>query len=255
MNKEVILKVFSDEDKNKAINLYEKMMLSYNRDIPMFGSDFYPPNIWKFFEDEVKIKGLKVESFGAFNESERRMISFNNIYNIDYPIKVLRIENLSKFTKINHRDYLGSILSLGIERDKIGDLIVRENLCYVAVYDEIADYIIMNLKNISKAPCKITEVFEDVKEITYEFKEETILISSIRLDSIVAKLINKSRAMAQKIIEDGSVLINYNVNREKSFEVKKDDRITIRRYGKYIMGDCTSRSKSGKFKINIKKYT
>ena len=55
-------------------------MLSYNRDIPMFGSDFYPPNIWKFFEDEIKIKGLKVESFGAFNESERRMISFNNIY-------------------------------------------------------------------------------------------------------------------------------------------------------------------------------
>ena len=61
MNKEVILKVFSDEDKNKAINLYEKMMLSYNRDIPMFGSDFYPPNIWKF-----KDKRLKSRKFWSF---------------------------------------------------------------------------------------------------------------------------------------------------------------------------------------------
>ncbi len=255
MNKEIILKRFLNEEKNKVINLYERMMFSYERNIPMFGNDFYPPNIWKFFEDEINIKGLKIESFGAFKESERRMISFNNIYNTNFPIKILRIKNSSKFTKITHRNYLGSILSLGIERDKIGDLIVKDDICYVAVYEEIADYIIMNLKSIGKTPCKITEVFEGIEKITHEFKEETILISSIRMDSIVAKLTNKSRGVAQKVIEEGLVLINYNINRDKSFEVKKDDRITIRKYGKYIIGDCTGRSKSGKYKINIKKYT
>ncbi|MBY0754857.1 RNA-binding protein [Clostridium sardiniense] len=255
MNKEIILKRFLDEEKNIAINLYEKMMLSYERNIPMFGKSFYPPNIWKFFEEEIKIKGLKVESFGAFKESERRMISFNNIYDTKFPIRVLEIRNSSKFTKVTHRNYLGSILSLGIERDKIGDLIVKEDICYVAVYEEIADYILMNLKSIGKTPCKITELFEDIEAITHEFKEETILISSIRIDSIVAKLTNKSRGLAQKMIDEGLVLINYNINREKSFEVEKDDRITIRKYGKYIIGDCTGRSKSGKYKINIKKYT
>lgn len=255
MNKEIILKRFFNEEKNKVINLYEKMMFSYERNIPVFGNDFYPPSIWKFFENEINIKGLKIESFGAFKESERRMISFNNIYNTNFPIRILEIKNSSKFTKITHRDYLGSILSLGIERDKIGDLIVKDDICYVAVYEEIADYIIMNLKSIGKTPCKITEVFEGIEKIAHEFKEETILISSIRMDSIIAKLTNKSRGVAQKMIEEGLVLINYNINRDKSFEVKKDDRITIRKYGKYIIGDCTGRSKSGKYKINIKKYT
>ena len=58
MNKEFILKNFNNEDKDSVINLYEKMMFSYERNIPMFGNNFYSPNIWKFFQDEIKIKDL-----------------------------------------------------------------------------------------------------------------------------------------------------------------------------------------------------
>lgn len=255
MNKEFILKNFNNEDKDSVINLYEKMMFSYERNIPMFGNNFYSPNIWKFFQDEIKIKDFKVESFGSFKDSERRMISFNNIYDLPFPIRVLEIKSTSKFNEVSHRNFLGSILALGIERDKIGDLIVKENICYAAVHEDIADYIIMNLKRVSKVPCKVKEIFDDISSINNNFKDEIILVPSMRIDTIVAKLINKSRGVAQKMIEEGNVLINYNINRNKSLEVNEDDRVTIRRYGKFIIGDCTGYSKSGKCKINIKKYT
>lgn len=255
MYKEVIEKKFKDEEKITALNLYKKMMLAYEKDIPMFGNDFYPPNIWKFFEDEVKLKGLKVETFGVFNDSERRMISFNNLYNIEFPIKVLKIDASSKFNEVTHRNYLGSLLSLGIERDKIGDLIVDNNICYVAVCSDISDYIIMNLERIGKNPCKIKEITTGIEEINHQFKNEFILIQSMRLDSVVAKLTKKSRGIAQEIIEEGLVLVNYTVTRSKSFEISKGDRVTIRRYGKFIIGECSDQSKSGKYKIEIKKYT
>lgn len=255
MYKEVIEKKFKDEEKITALNLYKKMMLAYEKDIPMFGNDFYPPNIWKFFEDEVKLKGLKVETFGVFNDSERRMISFNNLYNIEFPIKVLKIDASSKFNEVTHRNYLGSLLSLGIERDKIGDLIVDDNICYVAVCADISDYIIMSLERISKNPCKIKEITTGIEDINHQFKNEFILIQSMRLDSVVAKLTKKSRGIAQEIIEEGLVLVNYTVTRSKSFEISKGDRVTIRRYGKFIIGECSGQSKSGKYKIEIKKYT
>ena len=255
MYKEIIAKRFKDEEKIDALNLYKKMMIAYEKDIPMFGNDFYPPNIWKFFEDEVKIKGLEVHTFGAFNDSERRMIAFNNVYNTSFPVKVLEIDASSKFSEVSHRNYLGSILSLGIERNKIGDLIVRDNICYLAVCEDIADYLIMSIDKIGKNSCKIKEVTLDVKDINHQFKNEIILIQSMRLDSIVAKLIKKSRSTAQEFIDEGLVLINYTVNRNKSLELVENDRVTIRKYGKFIIGKCSGQSKSGKYKIEIKKYT
>lgn len=255
MNREIILKKFLGEEKDKAINLYEKMMITYEKNIPMFGNDFYTPNIWKFFCDEVQIDGFKIESEGFFEDSERRMICFNNIYELPFPIRFLKIKVSSKFTKVYHNQYLGSILALGLQRDKIGDLIVKDNFCYVAVHEEIADYIIANLNKIGNSPCNIDEIFEKTKDINYEFENMSIMVSSMRIDSIVAKATNKSRNLAQKMVEEGLVLVNYVTIRDKSFEVKTDDRITIRRSGKFILGECTGYSKSGKYKINIKKYT
>ena len=71
------------------------------------------------------------------------MICFNNKYKEPFPVKCIMITNTSKFTTLTHKDYLGSILGLGIQRNKIGDLIVEGNNCYAAVHLEIAeDYLL-----------------------------------------------------------------------------------------------------------------
>lgn len=253
--KEIIIKQFGDEDKNEVLNLYEKYKLAKEKDIPVFGNSFYPPNVWKWFEKNFNSNSFKVESNGVFDDSERRMISFNNIYEITFPMKLLKIKNTSKFNNLTHKDFLGGILSLGIERNKIGDLLVNDDTCYVPIHEDIESFLICNIDKIGKATCKV-EILEQYESLPqFNFKEEIILVSSLRVDGIVSKLANVSRAKAQMMVEQGRILIDYVKVRDKSYEVKEDERITIRGIGKFILGDTIGSSKSGRLKVSIKKYT
>ena len=246
--KKKISKYFTDDDRDEALNLYEKYMLSKEKDIPMFGKKFYTPNIWSWFEKNLCNKDFKVETNGFFEDAERRMISFNNIYENPFPMKLIKIQNTSKFSNLTHRDFLGGILSLGIERNKIGDLLVDKNICYVPVYEEIEKFIINNIDKISRVVCsaEVIETFELLPKVN--FKEEIILVSSLRIDGVVSRITNVSRSKSTAMIEQGQVLINYVKIKDKSYELKGKEKITIR--GFYI-----GNSKSGRIKITIKKYT
>ncbi|MDB2151238.1 RNA-binding protein [Clostridium butyricum] len=253
--KELINKQFGDEDKNEVLNLYEKYKLARDKEIPMFGNSFYTPNIWRWFEKNFINSSCKVESNGVFEDSERRMISFNNVYNTSFPMKLLKIENTSKFNELTHKDFLGGILALGIERNKIGDLLVEDNVCYVPIHEDIESFLIFNIDKIGKSSCKI-EILEKYDYLPqFNFKEEVILVSSLRIDGIVSKLANVSRGKAQMMIDQGKVLVDYVKIRDKSYEPKEDERITIRGVGKFILGTIVGSSKSGRLKVSIKKYT
>ena len=253
--KELINKQFGDEDKNEVLNLYEKYKLARDKEIPMFGNSFYTPNIWRWFEKNFINSSCKVESNGVFEDSERRMISFNNVYNTSFPMKLLKIENTSKFNELTHKDFLGGILALGIERNKIGDLLVKDNVCYVPIHEDIESFLIFNIDKIGKSSCKI-EILEKYDYLPqFNFKEEVILVSSLRIDGIVSKLANVSRGKAQMMIDQGKVLVDYVKIRDKSYEPKEDERITIRGVGKFILGTIVGSSKSGRLKVSIKKYT
>lgn len=255
MNREDILKCFGEEEKAEVLTLVNKMELAYNKDLTTFSSIFVTPNIWKTLESRFSSKIFKVESCGGFLESERRLLAFNNKYNEEFPLKVLKIKANAKFRNVEHKDFLGSIMALGIERNKIGDLIKRDDEAYLAVHEDIKDYIILNLEKIASCPCRVFEVGIDEEFPKISFDEEVILVSSLRLDNIVCKIANISRGKAQEYIKLGKVLLDYSKVTDKSVEVKKDDRITMRGYGKFILGDVVGNSKSGKFKIIIKKYT
>lgn len=254
-DKNSILYYFDEEDRAEVLNLYEKYELAWNKDIPLFGNNFYSPKIWKYFQEKLATKDFRIDSNGIFEEAERRMIAFNNVYDSPFPMEVLKIVNLSKFKKLSHKDYLGSILALGIRRNKIGDLLVCEEECYVVVCEEIKDFIISNLTVVGRCPCRVELVNEETTLPKINFKEEVILIQSNRIDSIVSKLAKVSRNTAQSMIEEGKVLIDYNRVQGKSEEVSKGQRITIRGVGKFILGEFVGNSKKGKIKVIVKKYT
>ena len=254
MDKKTILNIFEEDEKNDVLNLYEKYKLAYDKDITVFGNDFYTPNIWRFFQKYFNDAYFMVDSYGGFKDCERRMISFNNVYDTPYPIKLLKIESSSKFDNLCHRDYLGAILGLGIRRNKIGDLLLKENACYLTVCEEITEFLVDNLNLVGKAPCKVTILENNFENLVPNFKQEIILVQSLRIDSIVSKLIGISRSKAQTIIEEGMVLLDYNKVKDKSKEVKIEERITIKGHGKYILDEIIGNSKSGKFKVLVKKY-
>ncbi|EHI99592.1 RNA-binding S4 domain protein [Clostridium sp. DL-VIII] len=253
--KERIIKYFTDDERDEALNLYERYLLSQNKNITVFGRSFYTPNVWKWFENNLSTRDFKVESDGLFEDAERRMVSFNNTYESPFPMKLIKIQNTSKFTSLTHRDFLGGILSLGIERSKIGDLLVDKDACYIPVHEDIEEFILYNINRISKVVCK-AEVIDSLELIPkHSFEEEIILVSSLRIDGVVSKITRLSRAKAQAMIEQGQVLIDYIKIKDKSYELKGEERITIRGFGKFILGNSIGNSKSGRIKIIIKKYT
>ena len=253
--KEIINKQFGNEDKIEVINLYKKYELARDKDIPMFGCDFYPPNIWRWFEKNFENSSCKIESNGIFDGAERRMISFNNSYGTSFPMKLLKVESTSKFNQLAHKDFLGGILATGIKRNKMGDLLVKDNVCYVPVHEDIEKFLVLNINKIGNCSCniKVLEEYDLLPQIT--FKEEVILVSSLRIDNIVSKLANVSRTKAQVMVDQGSVILDYVRIRDKSYELKENERVTIKSVGKFIIGTIVGFSKSGKLKVNIKKYT
>ena len=252
IDKEKILKHFSEDEKEKVVKIIDKVNLASRRNIPVFTNEFFTPKIWSFF---VKTNfGVKIDASGIFEEAERRILSINNEVNENYPITILKISNKSSFSNLYHKDYLGAILSLGIKREKIGDIIVDEGCGYVICMDEIADYIVYSLDSIGKSKVSISYLNKNDELPKIKFEEDVINVASMRVDNIVAKLANISRSKSIDLLNSSKVLVNYSPIKDKNLEIKEGMRITIRGVGKFIINTYIGDTKSGKKKIKIKKY-
>ena len=198
---------------------------------------------------------FKVEFFGGFDDAERkkaRIIS-NEYYDVDYDIVCLKAKFNNKFNKVEHRNILGAIHNLGINFNRFGDIIVLENEVYIFVDEEIADYIAMEFTKAGRVNLDFQRV--DLAEVGIEKKYEDfeIVSSSFRIDSIVAKITNKSRSKVKEFLEQDFIKLNHVILRNGEKTCTPDDIISIRKYGRYVVKDYTQNKKSLKYRITISK--
>lgn len=255
MNKEKFINSFRDEDEFEIIKLYNLYVKALKTGAMFYTDDFYSPSVWSKFE-ELNLSGVTIDSYGIFEECDRRIIVFNKEEYIEPPLSLVKVVCNTKFVNLEHRDYLGSIMALGIKRNKLGDLIMaEEGICYFATYINMAEYIIDNLHKIKNlaCKCKMLEDFSDSPKPS--FKENIVICSSRRLDNVVAAITNSSRSKAVELIEKGAVLLNYRSHSNKSLEVPVDSRLTIRGFGKFKVMDTIGKTKNDREKIIILKYS
>lgn len=256
IDKKSFLNVFECEDKNLLASIYDKIMLCEKTGNTCYANIFLPPNIWHHLYNMKHKFFINMDFCGVFQECERKMVAF---YKCDtqknYPMYLMKIVNKSKFRILGHRDYLGSLMSLGIRREKFGDLVVENNICYGAVCKDICEYIKYNLEMIADCPCSI-EFIEEYDDIVPKrvFDEKVIIINSLRIDGVLSEICNLSRANAVKLINSGKVLINYDLCDAKDKEIKTNDIITIRGFGKYKIGSVLGITQKKRIKINVLKY-
>ena len=198
---------------------------------------------------------FKVEFFGGFDDAERKKakIISNEYYDVDYDIVCLKAKFNNKFNKVEHRNILGAVHNLGINFNRFGDIIVLENEVYIFVDDEIADYIAMEFTKAGRVNLDFQRV--DLTEVKIEKKYEDfeIVSSSFRIDSIVAKITNKSRSKVKEFLEQDFIKLNHVVLRNGEKSCTLDDIISIRKYGRYVVKDYTQNKKSLKYRITISK--
>ena len=198
---------------------------------------------------------FKVEFFGGFDDAERKKakIISNEYYDVDYDIVCLKAKFNNKFNRVEHRNILGAVHNLGINFNRFGDIIVLENEVYIFVDEEIADYIAMEFTKAGRVNLDFQRV--DLAEVGIEKKYEDfeIVSSSFRIDSIVAKITNKSRSKVKVFLEQDFIKLNHVVLRNGEKTCTSEDIISIRKYGRFVVKGYTQNKKSLKYRITISK--
>lgn len=219
-------------------------------------------NLTKFldFEEQKEIhrslpKGSKVFLEGGYEGAERKRAFISNDYDElsfdDFDIKIYEIVFESDIKQITHRHILGTIMSLGVNRNSFGDILVTESNYYLFVTSEISKYIEQNFTMVNHIPLKLREIF-NVSEIKLPKPvEQNINVSSMRLDAIIARTLNKSRNDSAELITKGLVLINHKECLNTSYNVKINDIISIRHFGRIIVLELLKTTKKDRLVLRI----
>lgn len=202
-----------------------------------------------------RFNDINYAEYGGFEESERKVIAiFPDYYyedSLDYSISILKVTEISQ--ALNHRDYLGAILRLGIIRDKIGDILAYEDHGFVILKSEIKDFILFNLEKIGNENIKIKEF--PINDLIYKeakFKETREFVSSLRLDLVISSVLKISRSESSKIINSNKVKINWESISKASKELDIGDVVSVKGFGRFIVYSLQGHSKKGNLYIIIR---
>ena len=178
-------------------------------------------------------------------------------YDVPFPIAILRAAPTNqKFSdKLTHRDFLGAILNLGIERRLVGDIVIRDNVGYVFLKEDIAEYVSSELSRVKHTDIK-TEIISELPEgDLYKTEVRRVQANGERLDAIIAKVFCLSRDDAQKLFAHKLVFIGGRETQNTSVIPKVGDVISVRGYGRMIYRGYDSLTKKGKLNISVEVYT
>lgn len=241
--------------------LIELSQTAFIRNIPII-TDFLNLNELNILHSIThELYTTKYKAYGGYELAERQMIAFIpdafccDIQNL-YPISVVKISPLNKkyADKLTHRDFLGAIINLGIDRSKVGDIIVKDNEGFVFCNEKLSDFLAEQLIKVKHTNVKVS--IENIIDFNYE-PEYKVLKGSVaktRIDSVLTICCSVSRSQAVVYITSKKVFINGRLIEANSEIVKENDIISVRGIGKFIFSGIRSETKKGKFFIEVKKY-
>ena len=231
----------------------------YYKEYPTY-SDFLNLNEQScFFEIQKELPPVSYCLWGGNELSERRMLCFytglDTLETDTFPIRTLCIRpaHLKFAESLTHRDYLGAILNLGIDRCKIGDIMFEEQNAYVFVEESMCEYIRTSLEkvkhtNIICEEAKTDMVFEQ------KYKDISGTVSSVRLDAVIATAFQSSRSKLLGLISGDKVFVNGRLISSNSYRLKEGDIVSVRGMGKFLYAKEQAQTKKGKTKILLRKY-
>lgn len=250
---------------DKELQLLQKRMLelaerSYNNNVYTFTPFLGLSEQQAFYEVQRDVAYAGYDMEGGSPLCERKMIRFGLPealgYEEAYPIQCLKIEPLTpKFAEhLTHRDFLGAIMNLGIERSTVGDIFVEDKEAVVFCQDSIADYLIGNLEQVrrTRVKCTVSEVAEHLRAPITE--QVSLSVASARIDTVIAKLYNIARSQSVELFKGGRVYVNGRVTENNSYTLKNGDTVTARGFGRFVYTGEQGETRKGKVRIGVEVY-
>ncbi len=156
---------------------------------------------------------------------------------------------------LSHRDYLGSLMGLGIVRESIGDILVAEEKAYLFIKPEQTAYILQNLTKIGRCGIRLRLCsFDEVQVPERATKEVETTVSGLRLDSVISSAIGVSRGKSAEMIHAGMVTVNWETIEDVSCGVKEGDMFSVRGYGRMKLSRVGGLTRKGRYSITVSRY-
>lgn len=207
--------------------------------------------------DCAKRLGCTFSFFGGFENAERTYFGVFPDWCEDksafWPIEAVTFKYRGQ-DKLTHRDFLGALMSLGITRETVGDILVEEGRAVAFLNRDILSAVLNGIDKIGRVGVEVEQGFTKPLPEASATIDITDTVASLRLDSVVAALINSSRTKAVALIEQGFVSINSFCVEKSTRTVNVGDRITVRGVGKFIIDSSDGRTKKDRIVLKAKKY-
>jgi len=224
-------------------------------------TDFLGLNEQALFFDTVREIGpIIYTAFGGAEGTERVIIRFGDEgelgYSEPFPITTIKIApKAQKFAdRLSHRDFLGALMNLGIERKALGDIIIKDNVGYLFAKSDIADFISCELTRVKNTDVTATPCDFLPDTPLYTTRRVRIMAVGERLDAVVAKVFSISREDSLLYFKRGLVFANGRLIENNSYIPKRDEKISVRGLGRFIYLGYETTSKKGKLNIEVDLY-
>lgn len=266
MNKQEILKEYKNQE--------DRILLSYVLDKINFvetRNKIESTNFLSLYQTslvESFLKKIKYHNFcfwGGYESAERKILilypeKFNQDMvnkNYDHIMGIIRIKlPKTEYGKYTHRNYLGGIVKLGLDREKVGDILVKDEEADIIALKESIKFLLQELPTLKRFEnSKITEKsLDELYIVEPKVEEIKIIVPSLRLDNFVSDLARTSRNKAVDIIKSERVFLNGNLETKTSKTIKEKDTITIRGKGRFVVKQINGTTRSGRTIVVIEKF-
>jgi RNA-binding protein YlmH len=201
-------------------------------------------------------EGAQVEFYGGYEGAERVVAAFlPKDAAPEFPITCLELSWNTKFASAGHRDLLGAVMGLSIERSATGDIVMAgEGRAYLFAERDMAGYIMANLESAGRATLKIAEYDGEVEPPEPEGVRQRITLASARLDAFVSSGYKLSRSEAQKLIQSGLVKKDHAPEMHTDARVDEGSLISVRGYGRMKVEQLLGETKKGRLAAQVFRY-
>ena len=209
-------------------------------------TNFLDPHTYKSILS--KIKNINYKTYYPYKDSDKVIIYTDTLPHI----KILEVVSYDKLT---HREIMGSLYNLNIDSEMFGDIIITNNHYYITVIDTIYPVLISNFTMVGNHHIKLKEAPMNILDnYTRQYEELELIVSSLRIDNVISRIIGTSREQIKQKFIDDEVILNYETCHKTSYTLNENDTFSIRRHGKYKYIGIIKDTKKGNFIIKCLKY-
>ena len=239
--------------------LISEIELAHLKDLKNKCELWHKPQASHFFSEEEQAEIMKVYASsslikydGGYDGARKKKIIFLYDEDDEYTdVICLEAKIDQRFKQIGHRDILGALMSLQIDRGSFGDFWVEDNHIYLYTSENMSSFLIDNLNKINQLTVSFEKTMKRPTQV-FKYKDLEMIVSSERLDAIVAAVTNLSRNKSKELIESGLVQINHIVVEEPENLCHNNNIISIRGYGRFIYAGVIKETRHGRKLILLK---